>query len=103
MQILSLDLHTRTLAIVIPDVKFLDQRSFFDKLGKPDTGPVRDGMVSLQRATFRPRLFGPLIPEKKFSYCRLHWSKSLSLVKRSSTATLRTCSTLRYRYALQKS
>ncbi|KAF7547639.1 hypothetical protein G7Z17_g7576 [Cylindrodendrum hubeiense] len=34
------DLHTRNLAIAIPDLDSLDERAFFDKLGKPQTGPL---------------------------------------------------------------
>ncbi|KAK7397649.1 hypothetical protein QQX98_012985 [Neonectria punicea] len=34
------DLHTRNLAITIPDLNSLDERHFFDRLGEPQTGPV---------------------------------------------------------------
>lgn len=42
---LLLDLHTRNLAITVPDMNSLDERTFFDRLGEPETGPVnrRDG------------------------------------------------------------
>ncbi|KAJ3526925.1 hypothetical protein NM208_g10957 [Fusarium decemcellulare] len=34
------DLHTRNLAIVIPGLESLDEFSFLDRLGKPESGPV---------------------------------------------------------------
>ncbi|KAF4463879.1 CMGC SRPK kinase [Fusarium albosuccineum] len=34
------DLHTRNLAVVIPDLESLDEASFIDRLGKPESGPV---------------------------------------------------------------
>ncbi|KAH8194093.1 hypothetical protein TruAng_011743 [Truncatella angustata] len=39
------DLHTRNLAIIVPGLKSSDERSFFDRLGKPEISLVsrRDG------------------------------------------------------------
>ncbi|EPE10155.1 serine protein kinase [Ophiostoma piceae UAMH 11346] len=34
------DLHTRNLAIAIPDLNSLDEKDFLDRLGKPHTGPL---------------------------------------------------------------
>lgn len=40
MLTLVIDLHTRNLALVIPDLSSLDEGDFFDRLGQPEIGAV---------------------------------------------------------------